>query len=552
MRLNNNSNNIGENFKNNLNNFLSQFEGDKIDKMKKMAIISTLFAMPLGMQINAEMIKNNQDLIKSDLAILLKLNNVNVPKNYDLKHSNVIITGDLIEDTKNTNAELFADSINDGIFLNGFEQPLLTDILKNAIIKDITNSIKIEDKELFANYILNKEKYTEKEYLNVKNKFIDILEKHNNEFKDFKVDENYIKELKSVDFDKTNLTKAEDIISNLKNIDFSKKDINSIDFENSLNDLSNTNLISEKTKEIIDNYQEVKKHRDNFLNDNSLESKNILDSDNEDINKYNKINNLYNESLKLVYNSVQQDLLNGIRDRQALYDNTGRKFKFLEEDIKKIDYIKNAFINPETKLLLDEKELFENKVNGLNNMSKEYKDLDGFFSKINNEKKLNIEEQTMSNISYTLYNFREDLFGLNEILNDKVLFDEIKDLNTLNKNIKENNNLTKDEIHEMSNDLQNRILNLLDWINYKYNVEFNEKLAKIGNIDKVKTEIQTENIVLTLGEILDNNGLDDGSRDYLAPESDYKELNSENNFEPNGKNLELNSKEEEEFLNNGR
>ena len=163
-------------------------------------------------------------------------------------------------------------------------------------------------------------------------------------------------------------------------------------------------------------------------------------------------------------------------------------------------------------------------------MSKEYKDLDGFFSKINNEKKLNIEEQTMSNISYTLYNFREDLFGLNEILNDKTLFDEIKDLDTLNKNIKENSSLTKDEKHEMSNDLQNRMANLLDWINYKYNVEFNEKLTKNGNLDKVKTEIQTENIVLTLGEILDNNGLDDGSKGYLAPDSDYKELNSEDNL----------------------
>lgn len=537
------TNDIGNKFKNNLNNFLSEYD-NLSNQISKKVMMTSLLALPLSMQLNAtDLIKANKDLVKSDLAVLLKLNNINVPKNYDLKHSNVIITGDTIEDTKKINAELFTNNVNNSMFLNGFDKELLSDIMKNLILNDKTEIISLNDKELFANYILNKDNVSKDEYFNIKNKFINILEQHNESFKEFEIDKRFIEELKSKEFDELNLSKELDVISSLKNIDFSKKEINMYDFEKELDALEKVDFISEKTQEIIRNHKSVETHKKDFLNESWFSENNIFDNNNENIEKYKKINDLYKESLGLVFNSVQKDLGNNIKDMSLLYDDSGRKFKFLENDISKMEYIKNSLMNPESKILLDEKDDFENIVNRLNDVSNSSK----LFLEPTD---LTLEQKTMRNIDMTLFYLKENLINLNEIVKDKDLFNEIKDLYDLNQNLKGNENLTKDEIHNLNGDLQNRMANVLDWINYKYNVEFNDTLkSKIPNAEKITKEINTESIVMTLQEILDNS-LEGGRLGHQAPDYDDKDIENNEEFEPMDKeNLSLDPEEEEKFLN---
>lgn len=397
------------------------------------------------------------------------------------------MTDDLLENKKIVSQELFKQNFDNAFFENGLSGTLLIDQLKSLILNDKDNYISKENKLLFSKYISNPN--DSKLYLESKNKLINIIEEHNKNSQDvLKIDNNMLNDLKNTWdnvslINKTpNLKETNDVITNFKNKNYDK--YNMIEennyFEIEMLNIASSSLCSEKTKEIVSQYRDIEsKYYENrsemFFDANSEQSL--------------KIEKLYQESLNLVYSSVQKDLSNSIKDRTDIYNNTGRVHSFLKDDITKLEKIKSELIKPSTKLIMDEKEEF---VNMTNNINTSFKD-------INKDKLIKDDDKLFKKFDMVLFELNSRLSELNSIRNDSDLLKEIKDLLTLKDEITYGKNNSSEKLL----DYENRMTNLIEWIDYKYANEFNPKLieelkssnnSKLIKEETIKTFINSDDI----------------------------------------------------------
>lgn len=468
----------------------SKYYTNLINTMKAGMIGTTMLALGATSNVNA------QDIVKPQTT-------PTYIQDYSPK-----MTDDLLENKKIVSQELFKQNFENAFFDAGLSGTLLVDQLKHLILNDKDNYIKNEDKLLFSKYISNPN--DSKLYLESKNKLTNIIEEHNKNSQDvLKIDSVMLNDFKN-NYDNVALinkaTKTNDIITNLKNKNYHEDfvSVRNDDFHKEMLSIAYSNIGSEKTQEIVNQYRDIEdKYYQNksemFFDGNSEQSL--------------KIEKLYQESLNLIYSSVQKDLSDGIKTRTDLYNNTGRIHSFLKDDITKLEKIKNELIKPSTKLILDEKEEFVNMTNNINTS----------FKNINKDKSIKDDDKLFKKFDMVLFELNSRLSELNTITNDSDLLKEIKDLSTLNDEILYGKNISNDK----SLDYENRMTNLIEWIDYKYANEFNPKLIeelKSSNNQQLIKE-KTIKIFINSDDIFDiqNTGTINNGYEHDKKEVDFQD-----------------------------
>lgn len=397
----------------------------------------------------------------------IKSNNVEYIKEYNIK-----ITGDLEVDGKVIKQEIFKNIIDESLKNN-----LLVEKLKYIIINDATtNVISLENKMIFTKYIA--EPKNPNLYLEAKNKLIELINNHNlNSPKVLKIMD---KELNKADdnlsmINETNeltiyINKLYNLSDVVANENYNLKDV--------INVLKENNILSKKTLLMFNDYQNIDKIYDNkkleyFYKTNVLKF-------NDNMFDRTKISIAKEEILFELYNKIKLDLNNTIIEKQTLFDNSGRKFNFLQDEIKILKTFNEDFNTPIKSILSKEKIAITNLITKINDF--DYKN--GIELKLIKLPESNLKDTSIDK------DFLKSIFVTNETIKS------LSELPTLAKSFYAIGNLTElkrieSQIFELNNKdkkeqlklvYETNVMNLIDYINQTYQNDFNKDYKEnIGN-----------------------------------------------------------------------